>query len=772
MRKGLIGLLLCVLLLPLLLWFTLPWSAQYLLQHWLQQQGFEQPELVIQRPSWQQLRIRHISVNQYNNGRRLRLEADNISLRFSPFALLKGNLKELRIERARLNIQADTSVRGRIDQIEQQATPLPLSPFNPAQLFHYAPSQRLVIAQLELHYSAPEQPLWQATGNIDLEPDLLQGRLQLSRDTEVLGYLDLNLDPKLNLAVSLSRDNHYLLRSAHQLTFPDNTWQLRSDFLLDTARLPDWLQRIQPDLTLPVQQPSGHYHLGTRLNIPEILPSQTSDLINSLTLKLESRSDLATKTGPGFSASQANVKLTAELNQGQFSLILDQDSRLSAADIQQAGLRLSHFEARLLQPFQLHGHWQRPNEWQHSALSLRLAPQGITLPLPVNLTLPSADISIPDGPLMRAHYPATLNLPDIRMQAAPYPALDLSLRTDLNLDTAKRQTNIKATLDSRQFPLQLTLDGRVKQDLTGQFEFRLPPTAAAPLYRSLRPWLPKALAPLAIEAGTISSRGEVRLNANRWELNATPNIQQINAVWDEHTHIHNFNLAQQVSLNSAGQISSQGKLEVDHTDSGLRIFGPRLDFDLSLPAKKPARLILSSFSLSALDGIIAVPPLSFNPLQPVFDTRIAVSALELERILDLYPQEGLYGSGVLGGALPISVNNNQVSITQGQLVSQGGGVIRYQPTPEIAQMGKQNPGIKLALDALTDLRFDLLELTLDYAPSGDTLMQARLKGRNPNWQQGRPVDLNLNIEENVLDLLRTLRLTDRVTDAIDRRFQR
>ena len=81
-------------------------------------------------------------------------------------------------------------------------------------------------------------------------------------------------------------------------------------------------------------------------------------------------------------------------------------------------------------------------------------------------------------------------------------------------------------------------------------------------------------------------------------------------------------------------------------------------------------------------------------------------------------------------------------------------------------MGQQNPGIQLALDALTDLRFDLLDLTLDYQPSGDALMRARLKGYNPAWQQGRPVDLNLNIEENLLDLLRTLRLTD------DRRFRR
>lgn len=86
-------------------------------------------------------------------------------------------------------------------------------------------------------------------------------------------------------------------------------------------------------------------------------------------------------------------------------------------------------------------------------------------------------------------------------------------------------------------------------------------------------------------------------------------------------------------------------------------------------------------------------------------------------------------------------------------------------------MGSQNPGIKLALGALTDLRFELLDLSLDYAPNGDTQFRARLKGNNPDWQQGRPIDLNLNIEENLLDLWRTLQLTDKITDSIDRRFQ-
>ncbi len=773
MRKGLIGLLFCVLMLPAALWLTLPWTAQYLLQHWLQQQGFEKPELSIQHPSWQRLRIDRLSVGQQRNGRRIRLDADNIEIRFTPLALLQGRIQELRIERARLAIEADASIRGRLDPLEQHPAPLALDTLNPSQLFRYAPSRRLVIAQLELRYSAPEQPLWLAQGNLDLEPELLQGRLQLLREQETLGYLDLSLDAELNLALSLNRENRYLLRSAHQLTFPDRDWLLRSDLLLDISLLPDWLQHLKPELELPVAEPAGQVRVNTLLRLPNPLPAQLPTLLNRIALQLDSQTRLTTAAGPGFASSELELQGSAQLESGRLSLSIGQGSRLQASAIRQANLSLEQLDLRLTQPLQIDGPWQRPAEWLHSELALTLAPKGLQLTRSLDLALQPARISVPSGQLIRAQYPVNLGLPNIHLPPNQQPPLDLSLQADLQLDREQQTVSARANINSRQLPLELTLDGQLKLDLNGRFNLQLPATSAADLHNALRPWLPATLNPLKVQQGTLSAWGSARLSPNGWSLEARPVIRQLDLTWDEHTRVSDINLTQTLHLNAGGQLRSSGQLEIDHTDSGIRIFGPRLDFDLSLPASGTPHLTLSSFSLSALDGIIAVPPLSFNPLHPVIETRIAVSALELERMLELYPQEGLYGSGVLGGALPLKINGDQLSIHNGQLISQGeGGVIRYRPTPEIMLMGQQNPGIQLALDALTDFRFNLLDLTLDYAASGDAVMRARLKGRNPDWQQGRAVDLNLNIEENLLDLLRTLRLTDSVTDAIDRRFRR
>ena len=773
MRKGLIILLCLVLLLPALAWLTLPWTAQYLLQHWLQQQGFDRPQLIIQHPSWQQLRIDHLSVSQDSNGRRLHLSADNIDIRFSPLALLQGQIQELRVEHARLGIEADASIRGRLQQLEQHSEQLDLNSFHPSLLFQYAPSRRLVIAQLELHYSAPEQPDWQAQGNLDLEPELLQSRIQLLKDRQPLGYLDLSFDPAFNLALSLSRDNHFLLRSAHQLSFPDQHWQLRSDMLLDTAQTAVWLQQLRPDIELPVHSPSGQIQLHTRLTLPNPLPTQLPQLLAQLDLQLNSQVKVTTAQGPGFSQSALDLDMEAELAEGQLALTAKSGSNLNVSGIQQDGVRLEQLTARLTQPAQFNGDWQKPLHWQHSPISLQVSPDGIRLPQPVGLALQPINIRLEGGQLLRPVYPVKLNLPDISLKPETQPALNLSMDASLQLDRLKQSLQARAGISSSQLPLQLSMDAHLNNSAAGNIDFRLQDTAVARLHTSLRPWLPAELRPLKVNQGTLKLQGKVRLTPGRWSIQASPALQHLNLTWDEHTHVIDLNITQNLKLDSSGSLRSSGRLELDHTDSGVRIFGPQLDFDLSLPGKGSPRLNLSGFSLSALDGLIAVPPLSFNPLHPEIDTRIAISALELERVLALYPQEGLYGSGVLGGALPLKLEGNRLSIHNGQLISQGnGGVIRYQAPPEILLMGQQNPGIKLALDALTDFRFDLLDLTLDYAPSGDAVMRARLKGRNPGWQQGRPVDLNLNIEENLLDLLRTLRLTDRVTDAIDRRFRR
>lgn len=687
MRRVLVWLLILPVLMAAMGWLTLPWSAQYLIERWLVEQGFDSPSFTMRHPSWQRLQIDHLSVSQAGDGRRVRLSADNVQLLFAPLALLQGQLTELRVEQARIEIEADHSLKGRAAQLQQQSDPLDLTRFHPQQLFSYAPSKRLVIAQLELSYRAPDQPPFYVRGNLDLEPHLLQSRLLLQLDQQPLGYLDLGFDTEYRLHLQLTQADTTPLKSQLQL-FPDGSqWRLEAITHLQIKPILSGLEQLHLTLPSDISGLSGQLELTSQLQMPGQLITNTHSLLQQLQSEHHIKANLslpARQTRPG---ADLNLLATLGLQQGNLRLQLQPSTRLA-----------------------LH-------------VTERTLPE---LTLSADLQLLSQQLQI-KGPL--------------RIQTTEPP---LTLDTELELDT--------------------TLNGRL--------HLNLQPAQVAALLPALKPWFTGTDQWPEVQGGTLHAKGILNLNPKRWQLELRPTLNQAHLKLGD-TQIKDLNLDSHITLQKDLSFTARGAFSIDHTDAGVRLYGPDLSYVLTGYSNGQYWLQLTPFSLSTLDGIIAVPALGFDPLNPQLETRLAVSAFDLGRILELYPQEGLYGSGVLGGELPIKVAGSDISINNGHLLSGAeGGVIRYQPTPEIALMGQHNPGVQLALGALTDLRFELLDLKLDYHADGTTDLRARLKGQNPDWQQGRPVDLNLNIEENLLDLLKTLQLTGRLTDSIDRRFNR
>lgn len=687
MKKLLSLLVLLPVLFAALLWLSLPWSAQYLIERWLIEQGFDAPAFSMRHPSWERLQIDHLSVHQSGDGRRISLSADNIELQFDPLNLLRGQLAELRVEQARIDIAADHSLKGRAEQLRQQTDPIDLTRFHPQQLFTYAPSRRLVIARLDLNYTAPEQPLLHLEGNIDLEPHLLQSRLHINLDQQPLGYLDLAFTPDYRLQLHVTHKTETALRSTLNLSPQSEEWVLETESEIHARPL---LAMLHP---LALSLPAATHSLEGEL-----------DLHSTLTLPTRLATDAEALWQRGSQhAIRAELRLPTASQHPGGTLTLD------AALVMQNGI------PRL----QLHPSTQLSLQWSERP------------------SLPSINLSGNIEGLPPFH-PLTGQMALFTQS----PALKLESR--LSLET--------------------TLEGRISASLQ--------PVELSTLLPTLQVWLPDIQTWPEAHQGTFALQGELLMTPPDWQLKLQPRLTQAQVSIDN-TQIHDLNLNSRIELRPDGRFTARGDLNIDHTDAGVRLYGPDLSYILTGYGNDRYWLQLTPFSLSALDGIIAVPALGFDPLAPEIETRLAVSAFDLSRILALYPQEGLYGSGVLGGELPIQIKGTDIHIQNGHLLSGAeGGVIRYQPTAEVALMGQQNPGIGLALDALTDLRFDLLDLKLDYAPDGDAVMHARLKGYNPGWQQGRPVDLNLNIEENLLDLLRTLQLTGRVTDSIDRRFRR
>jgi len=55
---------------------------------------------------------------------------------------------------------------------------------------------------------------------------------------------------------------------------------------------------------------------------------------------------------------------------------------------------------------------------------------------------------------------------------------------------------------------------------------------------------------------------------------------------------------------------------------------------------------------------------------------------------------------------------------------------------------------------------------VDYDNNGDLTMEVQLQGFNPDMNGGQPINLNLNITDNIPMLLRSLRTSNVITDAL------
>jgi hypothetical protein len=106
-----------------------------------------------------------------------------------------------------------------------------------------------------------------------------------------------------------------------------------------------------------------------------------------------------------------------------------------------------------------------------------------------------------------------------------------------------------------------------------------------------------------------------------------------------------------------------------------------------------------------------------------------------------------------------------------QLVIDGeapGGVIRY--LPGIAPDDTGATGIDLVTRALSNFEYETLTAEVDYSKDGNLKLQMQLTGRNPDMESDRPIVLNLGVENNIPQMLKSLQAARAVEEILERRL--
>jgi hypothetical protein len=297
---------------------------------------------------------------------------------------------------------------------------------------------------------------------------------------------------------------------------------------------------------------------------------------------------------------------------------------------------------------------------------------------------------------------------------------------------------------------------------------------------------------LSKAAGKASSEG--RLNINK------PLAAALLASWDEPYDLDSGTLDYDLNVSWSQQVSARLQLDFEkitahYEDDQVMGIAGRLelvlqDDQLSMaPAKLTAadfdpgvRLTDIEMTLGLKEDVLSVKDAGFRTLggrvqasdfvydlaaeTPDLRFQLQLESLDLAELLALQGGD-IAGTGRISGILPVRVRNELPSISGGQVSSlPPGGLIQL--SPDIAGVSSQ-PGLDFAIQALTDYRFTSLAASVDYLEDGELKLGVSLQGANPEVEKGRPIHYNLNVTQNLLVLLQSLRAQRAVTQGLERR---
>jgi len=153
---------------------------------------------------------------------------------------------------------------------------------------------------------------------------------------------------------------------------------------------------------------------------------------------------------------------------------------------------------------------------------------------------------------------------------------------------------------------------------------------------------------------------------------------------------------------------------------------------------------------------------------------LAVEGVELDPLLAHLGVPGLTVTGVVFGSLPVIRSAEGLSLDDGHLETRGSGWIRYEPPSGVASTlrGAAPMGGEALVRILRDFRYEALEVRLTGDLGGTAHVRLHLAGANPDYRDGHPVELNLDLEVDLGDLLRAQALSREVPEQIEEHLRR
>ena len=193
---------------------------------------------------------------------------------------------------------------------------------------------------------------------------------------------------------------------------------------------------------------------------------------------------------------------------------------------------------------------------------------------------------------------------------------------------------------------------------------------------------------------------------------------------------------------------------------------------VATPDIEDAAVAVSDLTMSLLGGTVTADPFRFDLDGDRNQLILRASGIQLPLMAGLADLEAVTISGSVSGRIPVTIRGNKVIIDGGHLENDPpGGVIRYGggAAGNIVDDGSQ---LGVVTRTLRNFEFDSLSSAVEYSEDGDLLLKMRLEGINPDVDPTQPVILNLNVENNVPQMLRSLQATRSIGDVLEQRLSK
>ena len=219
--------------------------------------------------------------------------------------------------------------------------------------------------------------------------------------------------------------------------------------------------------------------------------------------------------------------------------------------------------------------------------------------------------------------------------------------------------------------------------------------------------------------------------------------------------------------NTTGFTAEPSTITVDLIDVGISV--ENIGARYSLYPNEMA-FDIADLRMDAFGGVIHADPFSFRTASNTNTLILRAESIQLSRLLILEEFDAIEVSGTVGAELPVTIAADALTMTIGRLFGEPpGGVIRYLPesTPDETDAS----GVGFVTRALSNFEYETLTSDIEYNADGDLKLQLKLTGKNPDLDENRPVVLNLGVENNVPQMLKSLQAARTVEEILKQRLQ-